>query len=315
MQEKIFVQIASYRDPELLSTINDCIEKAKYPERLTFGICWQHSKEDYFDDLSKFKDDERFKIIDVDYADSEGCCWARSKIQKLWNGEEYTLQIDSHMKFHSNWDELMINYLKMCQCPKPLLTTYPNEYFENQPHIPLSIKPTFMKVSNIDDNGIVSFQAFIIEHNIIPIKYPIPGRFLAAGFIFTLGKFCKECPYDPKLYFYGEEMSLSARSFTHGYDIFHPPKNIIWHLYKKEGITKHVNLHWEDNANWSSLDSISKERVKKLFGIDCEMESLGKYGFGNERTIKEYEEHCGVNFSEKKVVKDFNYDPPNLLVK
>ena len=32
---KIFVQIASYRDPELLPTIRDCIDKAKHPEMLT----------------------------------------------------------------------------------------------------------------------------------------------------------------------------------------------------------------------------------------------------------------------------------------
>jgi hypothetical protein len=47
--DKIFVQIASYRDPELLPTIKECISKAKYPERLTFGICWQHSEDDEWD--------------------------------------------------------------------------------------------------------------------------------------------------------------------------------------------------------------------------------------------------------------------------
>jgi hypothetical protein len=44
--EKIFIHIASYRDPELIPTIKDCLLKAKYPERLRFGIVWQHSKED-----------------------------------------------------------------------------------------------------------------------------------------------------------------------------------------------------------------------------------------------------------------------------
>jgi hypothetical protein len=35
---KIFVHIALYRDPELLPTIKDRLDKAKYPENLTFGI-------------------------------------------------------------------------------------------------------------------------------------------------------------------------------------------------------------------------------------------------------------------------------------
>jgi hypothetical protein len=40
---KIFIQIASYRDPQLIPTIKDCIEKAKNPKKLVFSIAWQHS--------------------------------------------------------------------------------------------------------------------------------------------------------------------------------------------------------------------------------------------------------------------------------
>jgi hypothetical protein len=99
---KIFVQIASYRDPELLPTIKDCLDKAKYPENLTFGICWQR---DEHESLGEFKDDDRFQIIDVPWHESKGLCWARSLIQKLWNGEKYTMQLDSHHRFAQNWDE------------------------------------------------------------------------------------------------------------------------------------------------------------------------------------------------------------------
>ena len=54
---KIFISIASYRDPELLPTIKDCIANAKYPENLIFAIAWQHSLEDEWDTLDEFKDD------------------------------------------------------------------------------------------------------------------------------------------------------------------------------------------------------------------------------------------------------------------
>ena len=37
--DKIFIQITSYRDSQLLPTIKDCITNAKYPEKLTFSIC------------------------------------------------------------------------------------------------------------------------------------------------------------------------------------------------------------------------------------------------------------------------------------
>lgn len=38
---KIFVQIPCYRETECQWTIKDLFEKAKYPERVFVGVCWQ----------------------------------------------------------------------------------------------------------------------------------------------------------------------------------------------------------------------------------------------------------------------------------
>ena len=93
---KIFIQIASYRDPQLIPTLKDCIKNAKKPENLVFSIAWQRSKEDVWDNLDEFLNDKRFKIIDINYEDSKGACWARNQLQQQYNGEEYTIQLDSH---------------------------------------------------------------------------------------------------------------------------------------------------------------------------------------------------------------------------
>ena len=71
-RDTIFISIASYRDKELVPTIKDCLNQAQYPDRLRFTICWQHSKEDKWDNLDEFKNDRRFNIIDIDYKDSRG---------------------------------------------------------------------------------------------------------------------------------------------------------------------------------------------------------------------------------------------------
>ena len=39
--DRIFVQIASYRDPQCGPTIRDLLAKADHPEQLSFGICLQ----------------------------------------------------------------------------------------------------------------------------------------------------------------------------------------------------------------------------------------------------------------------------------
>jgi Glycosyltransferase (GlcNAc) len=129
--DKIFIQIASYRDPELLPTLIDCLENAKYPERLVFGIAWQHSSEDAWDTLYNYKDDPRFKIIDIDYTASRGVCWARKQIGELWDGEKYTLQLDSHHRFVKDWDVKcvdMFNGLLAAGYKKPLISGYIPSY-------------------------------------------------------------------------------------------------------------------------------------------------------------------------------------------
>ena len=49
----IFVQIAAYRDNQLLPTLRDMISNAKNPENLRICIAWQHCKDDNWDNLDE----------------------------------------------------------------------------------------------------------------------------------------------------------------------------------------------------------------------------------------------------------------------
>ena len=84
---RIFVQIASYRDPELIPTIKSMLENAKKPKNLRFGIARQFHPEDGFDDLTEYTSDKRFRILDIPYNESKGVCWARNLTQQLYEGE------------------------------------------------------------------------------------------------------------------------------------------------------------------------------------------------------------------------------------
>ena len=115
MKNTIFVQIASYRDPDLKNTIQSMVDNAKYPNNLVVGICRQYHPNDTFEDVDKWRDDKRFKILDVKYNETKGVCWARNQIQQMYGGEKYTLQIDSHMRFAKDWDVEMIKMIKDLQ--------------------------------------------------------------------------------------------------------------------------------------------------------------------------------------------------------
>ena len=310
MGDRIFVQIASYRDPQLLPTLRDCIEKANNPADLRFSIAWQR---DDLESLDEFEHDSRFKIIDVPYQETKGTCWARNLLQQEYDGEEYTLQLDSHHRFVEGWDDELISMLKELQSlgyEKPLLTAYaPSFDPDNDPEGRVN-EPWEMGFDRFIPEGAIFFLPKTID-DWKDLDTPVPARFYSAHLAFSLGKFAEEVQHDPEYYFHGEEISIAARAYTHGYDLFHPHKVVIWHEYTRRYRVK----QWDDDSDWSNKNDRCHLRNRKLFGMDNLPQDVdfGKYGFGKERTLKQYEIYAGINFSMRAIqqhTKD-GFRPPN----
>jgi hypothetical protein len=316
--DKIFVQIASYRDPELNPTIENCLSKAKYPERLTFGICHQHSDKDKWDNLDKYKDNPNFTVMDVPWNESKGLCWARHHIQKMWKGEKYTLQLDSHHRFLENWDEELIEMMKLTNSSKPIITSYAGMYDPDENKL-LNHDPYKMVGKKFTDEGTILFYPETIE-GWEKLTKPIKARFVSGHFFFTLGIHCKEYKYDPELYFAGDEISLSIRSYTLGYDLFHPHKVVIWHEYTR----KHRVKHWDDfkeknqsitNNLWHDLDKVSKKRLRHMLQEEDNGSIIGEYGLGDKRSHSDYEKYAGIDFAKRRLHPDTigGYEPPTTI--
>jgi glycosyltransferase involved in cell wall biosynthesis len=314
---KIFIQIASYRDPQLLPTLKDCIANAKWPENLVFGIAHQHNPEDEWDSLDEYKDDTRFKVIDINYKEAQGACWARNQIQQLYDGEEYTLQLDSHHRFIENWDEELINMILQLQekgHAKPLLTSYISSFDpENDPEKRI-LEPWWMTFDRFIPEGAIFFLPATIP-GWKDMTEPVPARFYSAHFCFTLGQFCKEVPHDPEYYFHGEEISIAVRAYTWGYDLFHPHKVVAWHEYTRKGRTK----QWDDDPVWWEKNQKCHKKNRALFGMDgecrCGMSFRG-YDFGTVRTLADYEKYAGISFSKRAIqryTKDNNFAPNPII--
>jgi hypothetical protein len=307
----IFIQIAAYRDPELVPTINDCLSKAKFPENLVFSIAWQHSTDDAWDNLDAFAQDPRFKIIDIDFKESKGACWARNRLQQQYDDEEYTLQLDSHHRFAQDWDhELMLMYaqLKSMGHEKPLITSYAPSYNPKNDPAERTMLPYKMNFDKFIPEGAVFFLPATID-NFKALTEPIPARFYSAHFAFASGDFVREVPHDPELYFHGEEISIAVRAYTWGYDLFHPHKLIVWHEYTRSNRVK----HWDDDSEWWKKNTSSHLRNRKLFEMEPKDIDFGPYDFGPKRTLADYERYAGLSFKRRKATKYTleNKVPPN----
>ena len=301
----IYVQIAAYRDPELLPTITDCLAKAKYKSNIVFGICWQKGEEEHC--LDQFAGDSRFRVDPVPWQESQGLCWARARLQKLYHGEEFTMQLDSHHRFEHRWDEKLLTYLELTGSPKPLITAYAGVY---EPHTNRknNIDPYMMVAQNFTPSGTILFR----PHNIPnwgALEKPVRARFVSGHFFFTLGAHCEEYKYDPNLYFAGDEISLSIRSFTLGYDLFHPHRTVVWHEYTRQGRVKHWDDHTAQNKPvvglaWHERDAISKKRMRKMLREEDNDADITGYDLGTVRTHRDYELYAGIDFARRRLHKE-----------
>lgn len=304
--DTILIHLPSYRDPELVPTIKDAIAKAKYPNRLRFGICRQFNPQDGFDNLDEFSSDSRFKVINVPHEEAQGLPWARAQINdNLLTDEDFVLQLDSHHRFTQDWDSTLIEMHKQKESKghKPIIAGY---------------LPCYNPLNDPAERANVPWQAqfaCFYPHGTIFIRpgllsgwetmtEPAPARFLSGHFAFARSQWARDVKHDPDIYFSGEEINLSVRSFTHGYDIFHPHRLVIWHSTMRA--ERSGMLKWDDDAKrgvkWYEKQEYARKKIRVLFGSEIDNSIVfGDYGLGNIRTIEDYETFAGVRFKTKAV--------------
>lgn len=346
----IFVQIASYRDPQLIPTLNDLINNAKNPKKLKVTVCWQHGQEQTLENfqedgfklastkdapspLSEFKlhtfkkKGAVIQLIDIHYNKAKGACWARNAIQQLYANEQYTLQLDSHHRFVPNFDVILIDMLEglRTESPKPLITAYiPSFDPENDPAGRV-LTPWKMDFDRFIPEGAVFFIPSTIDNWKDYNGKPMKSRFYSGHFAFADGSFAVEVQHDPEYFFHGEEISIAARAYTHGYDIYHPTVLVAWHEYTRKGRVK----VWDDHTtnqkikgmvdlDWVERNNICHARNRTLFGMDgMDPNSIdfGKYGFGSVRTLLDYEQYAGISFKYRGVQQETldRKEPPNTI--
>jgi len=292
-EPRIFVQIASYRDPDCQWTVKDLFEKAAHPERIFAGIAWQFVEaEDGACFRETYPYPDQVRVLASDARLSRGTCWARSVVQELWRGEEYTLQIDSHMRFEPGWDEMLLAIWARCNNDRAVVTSYmpgfvPPDAFERAWIFSMSATG-FDEDSMLRFHGSPAWRTGGGE----PAE-PVPGAFVSANMIFGPASMIQDVPYDPDLYFFGEEVSMAVRLWTHGYDIYHPNKLVMFHNWNREARRTHFDDH-----DWEAQHFKAVQRVRLMLGIgeQCQRDEMGRFGLGTVRTLEDYERYSGVDF-------------------
>jgi hypothetical protein len=285
-RDAIFVQIPAYRDSELVNTLDSLFDRAAHPHRLHVCICWQHAAGERIP--ARLRKLQNVEIIDVNYRLSRGANWARRCVQKRWRGERFSLIIDSHLRFVSRWDARIIELflgLKAKGVERPVITCYPPKF--DPASFPRGRSYAPLKIYKEAYHGglLVHFGG----HQ-LPfwrwLREPITAQFLALGMLFAEGEFNADVPYDPNIYFFGDEITTGLRAYCHGYDFFHPHRVLAWHAYDRTTRT----CHWQDHRDWRKTDVASLDRVRQIF--------MGRhfngYTLGSKRSVADYERYIGM---------------------
>jgi [Skp1-protein]-hydroxyproline N-acetylglucosaminyltransferase len=337
--ETIFVALASYRDPECLPTLQDLYQRAKYPERIRVGIVDQRVPSDGDDtvvqmnkvpaprDENNNKQDETvdpsctppcttdpnhflchynhlIDVMDVSAPLMVGPTFARHLAYRMYRGEYFVLQVDSHVRFVQDWDERVIQQWKATRNEMAVLTTYLADVthsIDPVTHAASVRDNSFPVMCRIEYEWLGSAMAHI-KNGIQPHYRPHPPKqqlaspvtsdtnststtattamlppllqpFWAAGFSFARGHFVVQVPYDPylPLVFQGEEISMTIRGFTYGYDFYAPLQHVAFHMYAVRDNAKarnQVKTFTENEVLFPGAKQKAYLRLNAIIGID-----------------------------------------------
>lgn len=221
------------------------------------------------------------------------------------------------MTFLQDWDAISIDMLKKAPSKKPVLSHYPPSHLSDL--AAMAKKPASRLCGPVFANSDLESQIIRLEgasqYDRVQVETPRFAPFTAAGYFVAHADFLKEVPFDPFLpwIFMGEEIIMSTRLWTAGYDIFSPVQSVVGHIY----VRRHKPKFWESVHRTftpgvhNPLQALILNRVKYQLGYPEATKDMLKqknlltaveqYGMGTERPLHTYLNFVGINTTTKEI--------------
>lgn len=292
----IFINIPSYQDPEIWETVDNFYANAKYPERVYFGITNQtDNKELHQEVLARFLN---VKMDIVDPGAIVGCQPARINSHKLYDNQDYYLNMDSHMRCIKNWDEELINDFEKLQKREgpSVITCYAAPYDKDENGVDIIEDIDYSTSFYMQEHNINHFKKFgIPQFCAYNQNYGIetPSPYISGHFFFTSRQAIIDSPFVKEIMFTEEEIFMAVRFFTAGYNLYNPKKTYVYHRYGRNG----RKLFWEDFPDvWHKKDIESRNFASNVLQNNI---VNNENGLLSKRTLSEFESYSGLRFSDR----------------
>lgn len=297
--KRLCISIVSFCDSELVPTIHNALSQARYPENITISLVEQDFASNY-ENLKEVVEgygaNLSYKYFSVE--ESQGVVWARWWAAKelLNNDYGYYLQIDSHSRFLRHYDSFLISSYNNAYdyWGRFVWTGYcPSYDIENGEYILhyAPVQSTFGIVQKQLPSVIVGC---IKPANIYDNVYGEPSYQVSGHFLFGEASIFIENPFDPFLFWEGEESTYAARLYCNNILTVSPPANYIWHKYESgQEITTTRKKH-SPFEKWHKADfMVDKLLYLHSRGIDrCKQfwnnEISDVYGASSSEKLEEF---------------------------
>lgn len=291
MTHSIFLSCASYRDEEMPFTIKSAYENADNPQNLHIGIVQQSLKSERVD-IATFSQNSQIEEIWIPAQKARGAGYARAMAQKMFNDEDFFLQVDSHTHFDPGWDTSLLSMyhdaVRIAGHNKVILSHFPKAYIrEGRKAIPLNTQkyPAFPHRQLVYWFHDSIFSGLRIPFDDPRWSAPEESETILAGMVFAPGSIVSEVPYDPEICFWGEELSFSVRAWTRGWRIYSPNKMVLSHFYGRKGHDKVWDKNNDPAKRWAGIERESVIKQGKVYSGELagtiwgakDIESLNQY--------------------------------------
>eukprot|EP00747_Dinoflagellata_sp_TGD_P036897 gnl/TRDRNA2_/TRDRNA2_138767_c0_seq3.p1 gnl/TRDRNA2_/TRDRNA2_138767_c0~~gnl/TRDRNA2_/TRDRNA2_138767_c0_seq3.p1 ORF type:complete len:436 (+),score=63.19 gnl/TRDRNA2_/TRDRNA2_138767_c0_seq3:58-1365(+) len=301
----IHISVSAFQDGERCAkTLNWAFAKAQNRDRLSIGVvqargehdldCVDHFHKEYLPQLCQsapdqssceksFSDRVRKKVITL--AEAEGPNHQRSFSHELVDygqSDKMCMQIDSHMGFLQNWDQLLMDDWIATHNEFAVLTHYPMA-IDTPPDraIETYLDCCSWTLENTIPRGHVCYDSER-HHGMKPLM----TTNWAAGLSFARCHSEQNVPIDPNLeyIFTGEEVSRATRLWTHGYDLYLPTRSVVLHNYTAATQA----FHQADSYDVIAPKLMNSE--KKLQSLlEMTGEAVGPvYQLGTQRSLQQW---------------------------
>jgi len=361
----IYVGLVNYQNSNCRRLVNDMIERAKFPDRLRFGIVDQIRQDSESCDPNKiaacstaegekstppisckYKDHIDAFIIEPDL--EMGTVFTRHFIARMYRGEHFALSMDAHTTIVKDWDVELIGQWESIQNEMAIITTRPlkqqqptvvmtgerhralsstngggfgdnggNTAFNTDPRMELC-EADFVGDSQQTGSSTKMLTLVDEQPEGAPSIHKMPQLqpYWTPDFSFSRGHFLLKVKPDPYLpmVFMGEDVSVSIRAFTHGYDFYAPIRPVAFYDSQDETANDPSSRRGR-----YYLDKLEKEKATgkasqaRLYGIVklipqtrtdawSHTEEI-RYGLGTSRDTSKFFATFGIHAQERVIEK------------